>query len=140
VCTCVLARQTIELVCLHHRDQASAQLEDSIVRVDTGPNGHIGDSGGGVVAEGLGHCGSSRWCGMTSSVPSSDSSIAWAFAWFFCAFLLYAFLDCAFCYVFHLYSNVCPAKHVSSNTSRTISKVNAYVSKSLFISPVLDSN
>jgi hypothetical protein len=46
---------------------------------------------------------------------------------------------CAFCFVFHLYSNVCPAKHISSNTSGTMSKVNACV-KSLFISPILDSN
>ena len=39
------------------------------------------------------------------------------------------FLFCVFCFVFHLYSNVCPAKHVSSNTSRTMSIVDAYVSK-----------
>jgi hypothetical protein len=39
------------------------------------------------------------------------------------------FLNCAFCLVFHLYSNVCAAKHISSNTSGTRSIVKAYVSK-----------
>ena len=39
------------------------------------------------------------------------------------------FRVCAFCYVFHLYSNICPAKHVFSNTSGTRSIVKAYVSK-----------
>ena len=39
------------------------------------------------------------------------------------------FLNCAFFFVFHLYSNVCPAKHISSNTSGTISILKAYVSK-----------
>ena len=63
VCTCVLARQTTELVCLHHHDQASAQLKVSIARVDSRPNGHIGNSGGRVVMECLGHSGSSGWCG-----------------------------------------------------------------------------
>ena len=48
---CVLARQTTELVCLHHRDQASLELKVSSARVDSGPNGHIGNNGGGVVAE-----------------------------------------------------------------------------------------
>jgi len=63
MCICLLARQTMELVCLHHRDQASAQLEVSIAHVDSGPNRHIGNSGGGVVAECLGCSGSSGWCG-----------------------------------------------------------------------------
>jgi len=31
--------------------------------------------------------------------------------------------------IFHLYSNICPAKHVFSNTSGTMSIVKAYVSK-----------
>ena len=31
--------------------------------------------------------------------------------------------------IFHLYSNICPAKHVFSNTSRIMSIVKAYVSK-----------
>ena len=39
------------------------------------------------------------------------------------------FLNCAFCLVFHLYLNVCPTKHVFSNTSGTTSIVYAYVSK-----------
>ena len=39
VCTCVLARQTIELVCLHHRDQASTSSH-----VDSGSNEHVGNS------------------------------------------------------------------------------------------------
>jgi len=51
VCTCVLARQTTELVCLYHRDEANAQLKVSSARVDSGPNGHVGNSGGGVVVE-----------------------------------------------------------------------------------------
>ena len=51
VCTCVLTWQTIELVCLHHRYEASPELEVSGARVDSGPNGHIGNSGGGVVME-----------------------------------------------------------------------------------------
>jgi hypothetical protein len=45
-----------------------------------------------------------------------------------CIFAL-RLLICAFCFVFHLYSNICPAKHIYSNTSGTMSKVNAYVSK-----------
>ena len=51
-------------------------------------------------------------------------------------------LLCAFClvlFIFHLYSNVCPAKHVFSNTSGTMSIVKTCV-KRLFISPVLDYN
>jgi hypothetical protein len=45
VCTCVLARQPIELVCLYHRNHGSAQLKVSSSRVDSGPNGHVGNSG-----------------------------------------------------------------------------------------------
>ena len=41
VSTSVLAWQTTELVCLHHRDQASAQLKVSSSCVDSGPNGHV---------------------------------------------------------------------------------------------------
>jgi len=40
------------------------------------------------------------------------------------------FLLCAFClvlFIFHLYLNVCPTKHVFSNTSGTRSMVKAYV-------------
>ena len=51
VCTCVLARQTTELVCLHHRDLASPELKVSSAHVDSAPNGHIGNIGGGVVVE-----------------------------------------------------------------------------------------
>ena len=51
VCTCVLACQAIELACLHHRNQASPELKVSGARVDSGPNGHMCNSGGGVVAE-----------------------------------------------------------------------------------------
>ena len=42
------------------------------------------------------------------------------------------FLLCAFClvlFIFHLYPNVCPVKHVFSNTSGTMSIVKSYVSK-----------
>ena len=42
------------------------------------------------------------------------------------------FLLCTFClilFIFHLYSNVCPTKHVFSDTSGTMSIVKAYVSK-----------
>ena len=44
MCVCVLAWQTMELVCLHHRDEASTELEVSHARVDSGPIGHIGNS------------------------------------------------------------------------------------------------
>ena len=49
------------------------------------------------------------------------------------------FLVLRLLFIFHLYSNVCPVKHVLSNTSGTMSIVNACV-KSLFISPILDLN
>ena len=49
VCTCVLARQTTELVCLHHNNEASPKLKVSSARVDSGPNGHVGNSRDGVV-------------------------------------------------------------------------------------------
>ena len=49
MCTCVLAWQTIELVCLHHHYEASSELKVSNARVDNGPNGHVGNSGCGVV-------------------------------------------------------------------------------------------
>jgi len=51
VCTCILAWQAIELACLHHRYQASLEVKVFGTRVDSGPNGHVGNSGGGVVAE-----------------------------------------------------------------------------------------
>ena len=59
----VLARQTMELVCLHHRDEAGIELEVPIPSVYSRPNGHVGNSRGGVVTEGLGHDWSSGWCG-----------------------------------------------------------------------------
>ena len=59
----VLVWQTMELVCLHHRDEASTELEVPIPNVDSGPNGHVRNSGGGVITEGLGHDWSSGWCG-----------------------------------------------------------------------------
>ena len=49
----VLAWQTMELVRLHHRDEASTELEVPIPNVDSGPNRHIGNIGGGVVTKGL---------------------------------------------------------------------------------------
>ena len=55
----------MELVCLHHRDEASTELEAHIPNVNSGPNGHIGNSWGGAVVEGLGHDWSSGWCGVT---------------------------------------------------------------------------
>ena len=51
VCTCILAWQAIEQVCLHHHNQASLELKVSSARVDSGPNGHVGNSRGGVVVE-----------------------------------------------------------------------------------------
>ena len=48
VCTCILAGQTIELVCLYHRDEASAQRKVPGPLVD---NEHVGNSEGGVVVE-----------------------------------------------------------------------------------------
>ena len=63
----VLAWQTMELVCLHHRDEAGAEVKVPLPNIDRGPNGHVGNSGGGVVAEGLGHDWSGGWCGVTSS-------------------------------------------------------------------------
>ena len=51
VCTCVLAWQTTELVRLHHHYEACPELKVSGAYVDSGPNGHIGNSGGGVVTE-----------------------------------------------------------------------------------------
>ena len=55
VCTCILAGQTTKLVCLHHRNEASPELKVSSAHDDSRPNGHVSNSGGGVVAEGLGH-------------------------------------------------------------------------------------
>ena len=55
----ILASQATELACLHHRDEASADLEASIPHIDSGPSRHVGNSGGGVVTEYLGH---SDWC------------------------------------------------------------------------------
>ena len=52
---CILTWQTGELVCLHHHDEAGAELEVPIPSVDSRPNGHVGNNGGGVVAEALGH-------------------------------------------------------------------------------------
>ena len=51
VCTCVLAWQTTELVLLHHHYEAYPELKVSGAYVDSGPNGHVGNSGGGVVVE-----------------------------------------------------------------------------------------
>ena len=51
VCTCILAWQTTELVCLHHRNEASPELKVSGAHVDIGPNRHVGNNGGGVVTE-----------------------------------------------------------------------------------------
>ena len=53
------------------------------------------------------------------------------------------FLLCVFClvlFIFHLYSNVCPTKHVFSNTSGTMSIVKAYVSKDCLFLLFLDYN
>ena len=54
---------------------------------------------------------------------------------FGCMNLLYALADCAICLVFHLYSNVCPAKHVFCYTSGTMSIVKVYVSKDCLFLP-----
>jgi hypothetical protein len=62
VSVCVLTWQTTKLVCLHHRDKASAQLKVSSPNVDSGPNRHIGNSGGRVVA---------KWIGQTIVVDGT---------------------------------------------------------------------
>jgi hypothetical protein len=86
-----------------------------------------------------------RFLGGPRPLPRRCSSQVWRVGGlspsliFSCANLLYALPDCAFCLVFHLYSNVCPTIHVFSNTSGTRSIVYACVI-SLFISPVLDFN
>jgi hypothetical protein len=67
VCVHVLAGQTMELVCLQHRNEADTELKVPIPNVNSGPNAHIGNSGGGVVMEGLGHDWSSGWCGVAGS-------------------------------------------------------------------------
>ena len=51
VCVHVLARQTTELVCLYHHDEVNLELKVSGACVDSEPNGHVGNNGGGVVAE-----------------------------------------------------------------------------------------
>ena len=40
---------------LHLRVEAGTELKVHIPNVNSGPNGHISNSGGGVVTEGLGH-------------------------------------------------------------------------------------
>jgi len=62
--------QTMELVCLYHRDEPGTELEVPIPNVNSGPNGHVGNNEGGVVEEGLGHAWSSGWCGVTSKFVS----------------------------------------------------------------------
>jgi hypothetical protein len=59
----VLTCQTRELVCLHHLDEAGAELEVSITGIDSQPNRHVGNSGDGLVTECLGHDWSNGWCG-----------------------------------------------------------------------------
>ena len=59
----ILARETMELVCLHNRDEAGIEPKVPIHNVDSGPNRHVGNSRGGVVMEDLGHDWSSGWCG-----------------------------------------------------------------------------
>ena len=51
VSTCILAWQTIELVCLYHQDQVSPELKVSRACVNSRSNEHVGNSGGGVVVE-----------------------------------------------------------------------------------------
>jgi len=51
----ILAWQATELARLHHRDEASADLEASIPHIDSGPSRQVGNSGSGVVTECLGH-------------------------------------------------------------------------------------
>ena len=51
----ILARQTMEWVCLHHCDEASTEVEVPIASVDSRPNGHVSSSRDGVAAENLGH-------------------------------------------------------------------------------------
>ena len=65
---CILAWQTTELVWLDHRDEAGTELKVPIPNVNSGPNRHVGNSGGGVVTEGLGHDWISGWCGGDSFV------------------------------------------------------------------------
>jgi len=41
----ILAWQATELACLHHRDEASVDLEASIPHIESGPSRHVGNSG-----------------------------------------------------------------------------------------------
>ena len=66
MCVHVLTWQTMELVCLHHHDEASIELAVPKPNVNNRPNGHVGNSGGGVDMKGLGYDWISRWCGVTS--------------------------------------------------------------------------
>ena len=47
----VLLRQAMELACLYHLYEANTELEVSIPNIDSRPNGHVGNSRGGVIAE-----------------------------------------------------------------------------------------
>ena len=51
VCVRILTWRASEVVRLHHWQQTSAEFEVSSPDIDSGPNGHVGNSGGGVLAE-----------------------------------------------------------------------------------------
>ena len=58
-----------------------------------------------------------------------------SFAWLFVVESALRFLVLCLLLIFHLYSNTCPAKRVSPNTSGTRLVVKAYVSKDYLFLP-----
>ena len=113
--------------CNHHRRVEPRGGDGGVAapRVRPHPGGPTSRSLSlGRFLDGPGPC--PRWCstqvscvgGLLFLFPSRISTLC--------------FLLCAFClvlFIFHLYLNVCPAKHVFSNTSETMSIVKAYVLK-----------
>ena len=65
----------------------------------------------------------------STSVLGPDSSLEWAFAWFFDVGSALRFLDCAFLPYFPCILCLWLAKHLVSNTCGNMSIVKAYVSK-----------
>ena len=59
----VLIGQSTEWTSLHHGYQPGPEFKVLVPDIDGRPGGHVGDSGNGLLAEGLlGHFVSSRWC------------------------------------------------------------------------------
>jgi len=71
----IFALQATELTCLHHRDEASMDLKVAIPNIDSGPNGHVGNIGSGVITESLGHREKYGWCrviGLSTGEVAED--------------------------------------------------------------------